>query len=156
MSKHPTHNELSRLFKATLVYFAAVFGAGSLLGPIRVLVVAPSVGDRAAELIELPIMIAVIILVAHWIVVRFKLSRQVTQRLIVGVLATGLGLVFEFGLVLNLRGMTLTQYFESRDPISTTAYYLTLVMMAIMPLLVKHDKNARASEVAAGSLHRSG
>jgi len=29
------------------------------------------------------------------------------------------------------------QYFQARDPVSGTVYYLTLVLFALMPLLVK-------------------
>jgi hypothetical protein len=35
-----------RLLKPTLAYFALVFGAGFFLGAIRVVLVAPGVGDR--------------------------------------------------------------------------------------------------------------
>ncbi len=42
------------------MYFVAVFGVGFILGTIRVLWVAPLVGDRTAELIEAPLMLAAI------------------------------------------------------------------------------------------------
>jgi len=38
--------------------------------------------------------------------------------------------------VLWLRGLTLNQYFASKDPVSGTVYYVLLGMFAIMPLLV--------------------
>jgi len=39
-----------RILKAALAYFALVFGAGFMLGPIRILWVAPRLGERMAEL----------------------------------------------------------------------------------------------------------
>ena len=61
---------LVRILKAALLYFAFVFGAGFVLGPIRILWVAPRFGARMAELMEAPIMIAVLFLAARWVVRR--------------------------------------------------------------------------------------
>jgi hypothetical protein len=43
-----------------------VFGAGFVLGTIRVLWLVPAVGPRTAEFFEMPIMLAVNILSARW------------------------------------------------------------------------------------------
>jgi len=40
---------MARVVGAGLLYFALTFGAGFLLGPIRILVLEPRVGVRAAE-----------------------------------------------------------------------------------------------------------
>jgi hypothetical protein len=45
-------------------------------------------------------------------------------------------LLAEFTLVLWLRRPSLRQYLATRDPVSGTAYYLSLVLFALMPLLV--------------------
>ena len=64
-----------KLLKPALIYFAMVFGAGFVLGPIRVLWLVPKLGgqhaERYAELMEVPIMLVVIWLVARWLVRRF-------------------------------------------------------------------------------------
>ncbi len=126
----------STVLKAALAYFALVFAAGFLLGPIRILFVVPRLGERMAELLEAPLMLAVIILAAKWIVKRFQLPFDVICRLEVGLIAFALGILFEFALVLKLRGLTLTEYFQTRDPISGIVYYLSLILFALMPLLV--------------------
>jgi nitroimidazol reductase NimA-like FMN-containing flavoprotein (pyridoxamine 5'-phosphate oxidase superfamily) len=130
-------SEWTRTLMAALVYFVIVFGAGSLLGPIRILLAVPRVGERVAELLEAPLMLIVIIVAANWIVNKFQLPPRVIYRLGAGLIAFILGLVFELGLVLKLRGLTLTEYFTSRDAVAATVYYLTLVLFALMPLLVK-------------------
>ena len=57
-------------------------------------------------------------------------------RLGTGCIALSLLLVAEFTLVLRLRGLSISQYLASRDPVSGTVYYLMLGVFAIVPLLV--------------------
>ena len=123
--------------KAGLCYFALTFGTGFLLGPLRILVLEPRVGARVAELVELPVMILVTWLAARWTIRRFHLPFSRGPRLLMGVLAFALLLAAEFSLVLPLRGLTLEQYFAARDPVSGIAYYLSLVLLASMPLIVE-------------------
>jgi hypothetical protein len=130
-------SEWTRILKAALIYFAIVFAAGSVLGPIRMLLVVPHLGERAAELLEAPLMLIVIIVAANWIVPKFQLPPRLIYRLGAGLIAFILGLVFELGLVWKLRGLTLAEYFTSRDAVAATVYYLMLVLFALMPLLVK-------------------
>ena len=62
--------DVMETLKAGSLYFALVFAAGFVLGTIRTLWVVPRVGTRKAELMETPIMLAVTIVVARWIVMR--------------------------------------------------------------------------------------
>jgi hypothetical protein len=122
--------------KAGVIYFVLVFGAGFVLGPIRILVAVPRFGTRMAEMMEFPIMLAVTIVAARWIVRRFALPPKTFIRLGMGFTALGLLLVAEFTLVLWLRGLSIGDYLAGRDPVSGTVYYLLLGVFAIMPLLV--------------------
>ena len=45
-------------------------------------------------------------------------------------------LVAEFGFVLWIRGLSIRQYFATRDPVSGTMYYVMLAVFAALPLLV--------------------
>jgi hypothetical protein len=123
---------IARTVFAGLAYFAMVFGAGALLGTLRVLWVAPALGARAAELAEVPVMLAVAALAARWLVRRFALGFG--ERFGAGLLAFGLVLACEFTVVLAARGLTLARYFETFDPVSGTAYYLSLLVFMILPL----------------------
>jgi hypothetical protein len=125
--------------KAGLCYFALTFGAGFVLGPLRILVLVPRVGARVAELVELPVMILVTWLAARWTVRRFRVPSSNRMRLFMGALALTLLLATEFSLVLPLRGLTLEQYFATRDPVSGVAYYAALVLLALMPLVVERE-----------------
>jgi hypothetical protein len=127
----------ARTLKAGLIYFALTFGAGFVLGPIRILLLVPRLGVRAAELVEMPVMIVVIWLSARWVTRRFAIPRSVGPRLGVGLLAVALLLTAEFSLVLRLRGLTIEEYLATRDPVTGAAYYGALALMALMPLLVE-------------------
>lgn len=130
------HNLVMQILKAGVLYFMLVFGAGFVLGPIRLLWVVPRYGTRMAELMEVPVMFVVTLVAARWIVRRFALPFTKFSRLGTGCVGLSLMLVAEFTLVLSLRGLSVREYLASRDPVSGTAYYVMLGVFAIMPLLV--------------------
>lgn len=72
---------------AAVAYFAVAFAAGFVLGTIRVLVLAPALGELPAVLIELPIMLAISALAAARIVPRFRVSGRTADRLTMGLVA---------------------------------------------------------------------
>jgi hypothetical protein len=127
-----------KVLQAAVLYFVLVFGAGFVLGALRVLFVVPRWGTRAAELMEMPVMLVVTIAVARWVVRRLAVPSTTRARLGMGVTALGLLLAAEFALVLRLRGLSLSTYFAERDPVSGTAYYVLLGVVAIMPRLVAY------------------
>jgi hypothetical protein len=125
-----------RVLKAGMLYFVLVFGAGFVLGTIRSLWIVPMFGTRTAELLETPIMFVVTVLAARWTVRRLAVPSTPPVRLGMGFVARGLLLVAEFTLVLWLWGMSIREYFASRDPVAGTVYYVMLAVFAVMPLLV--------------------
>ena len=125
-----------QVVKAGVLYFALVFGAGFVLGTIRTLWVVPRVGTRTAELMEMPIMLAVTIVAARWTVLHLSVPSMWSARLGMGCMALVLMLIAEFGFVLWIRGLSIKEYFATRDPVSGAAYYLLLMVFAIMPLLL--------------------
>ncbi len=125
-----------KILKAGVLYFALVFGAGFVLGPVRIMWVVPRFGARLAELMEAPIMIAVIIVAAGWIIRRLAVPRKLSARLAMGCIALGLMLIAEFSLVLRVRGLSISEYLASRDPVSGAVYYVSLGVFAVMPLLL--------------------
>jgi ABC-type uncharacterized transport system permease subunit len=124
-----------QVLKAGAVYFALLFAVGFVLGAIRTLWVVPRVGARRAELMEMPVMLAVTILAARWTVLRLSVPPMPSVRLGTGCIALVLMLVAEFGFVLWIRGLSIRDYLATRDPVSGAAYYL-LIMYAVMPFLV--------------------
>ena len=124
----------ARVLKVAALYFAVVFAAGFLLGAIRTVWVVPALGMRVAELIEAPIMLAVIVFAARRIVRGHLELPRWKQWLAVGLVALGFLLFVEFTAVLWLRGLSLPEYFANRDAVSGAVYVVLLGAFAAMPL----------------------
>jgi hypothetical protein len=126
-----------RILTASSLYFALVFGAGFALGVVRTLFVVPHVGTRSAELMEMPVMLLVTVAAARWTVVRLAVPSSTLARLGTGCIALLLMLAAEFGLVLRIRRISFRQNLATRDRVSGAAYYLMLIVFAVMPLSIR-------------------
>jgi len=126
----------TRTIKAGITYFALVFGAGFVLGIIRVPFLVPRLGERVAELVEMPFMLVAILLAARFIIRRFSLPANVLARLGAGFVALGLLVAAEVLLAVALQDRTLGEYVASRDPVSGSVYLAMLVLFAVMPLVL--------------------
>lgn len=124
-----------RIFWAADLYFAIVFTAGFILGTLRALFVAPRLGSRYAELLEMPFMLAASYFAAKFVVGRLG-ETHIEPLAIMGVGALVLMLAGEVLLIGPVRGLAIKAYYASRDRLTGTAYYLVLVLYAIMPIAV--------------------
>jgi hypothetical protein len=122
-----------RWTKSTAIYFAIVFGIGFALGPIRVLWLEPSLGVRAAELVESPFMLLAVILAGRWVGRRLCAGYGPAARFGVGLVAAGLVLTADLAVGVGLRGMSVIEVFIRRDPVSGAVYYTLVVMTAVAP-----------------------
>ena len=118
---------------AGLVYFAIVLGTGFVLGVLRVPFLVPRIGERWAELAEMPIMAVVIYLAAGYILRRFPGVRSPGRSLAAGFLALALSVCAELGLAVALQDQTLSAFIASRDRVSGAVYLLLLLVFAVMP-----------------------
>lgn len=132
-----------RLAAAGVAYFLLVFAAGFVLGVVRTLWVVPVLGERGAELLEMPFMLLASYLAARWVVGRFDLRDQSWGLAAgVGLLALGLLLAVELGVVLRLRGLTIGEYLGARDPVSGAVYAASLVVFAVLPAILARGTRA--------------
>jgi hypothetical protein len=120
---------------AALVYFGLVLGTGFVLGMIRVPFIVPIIGERWAELAEMPIMATVIFISSGYILNRFPEIQTRTRSLIAGFLALALLICAELGLAVALQRETLVEYIASRDKVSGAVYLVLLAFFALMPRL---------------------
>jgi hypothetical protein len=131
--------------KAGFFYFALVFGAGFIMGAVRVPLLVPRLGERFAELMEMPVMLIVIILSARFITRRFALPAAAFVRLGTGLLGLVLLLAAELCIAALLQGRSLAEYIASRDPVSGSVYLFMLALFALMPLMISRGKSTGRS-----------
>lgn len=131
------HPSLGRTLTASLAYVGLVFGAGFLLGTVRVLLVVPRLGVRSAELLEMPLMAVVVVLAARFVVRRFDLPPRLAVRLPVGVVALGLMVSAELLMAVVLQGRCVAQAITERDPVSGPVYLVLLLLFGVMPALLR-------------------
>lgn len=105
-----------KILQTAVLYFLLVFGAGFVLGTGRVLFLVPLLGERAAELLEMPLMLGVIVFAARWIVLYRLAAPRLSTTLSVGFLSLGIILFAELGVGMCLRGMSATEVFLEPRP----------------------------------------
>jgi hypothetical protein len=121
------HPDFIGFVTATLTYFGLVFGVGFILGVVRVFWIVPIAGMRNAELLEQPLMLAAIFLIARWTIKHpaRELSRVDTLRM---------GLV---ALLILILAEVLVALFinpdRPRDTVSGIVYLMMLGIFGLMP-----------------------
>jgi len=123
---------------AALLYFALVMGTGFALGCVRIPLLVPRIGERYAELIEMPLMFLAIVFAARHVVNRFALSPRLGIRLQVGFVALAMSVVAELTLAMVLQDRSVAAYIASRDPVSGSVYLVMLMMFALMPGILSY------------------
>jgi hypothetical protein len=120
---------------AGLAYFACVFSAGCVLGVIRVLFVAPAVGETAAVSLELPLILAWSWLVCGWLLRRIAVPACMTGRLGMGVTAFAVLIIVELGLPVLVGGRLLADWSAQYQKAPGLIGLLGQIAFALIPLL---------------------
>ena len=120
---------------AASAYFVIVFGVGFLLGSIRTSLLVPRLGERYAELAEMPLMFVAIFLAAVFVVSRYAAVKTQRAWLFAGALALAFLLLAELLLAVAMAGRSVGEYIASRDPVSGSVYLGMLALFAVMPWL---------------------
>ena len=127
------------LLRSAFYYFLIVFGAGFILGTIRVPLLVPQLGVRTAELIEMPLMLAVIVWAARGRV-RAAPALSRWQWLSVGLVALALLAGAELLAARWFAGQSPRAYVLARDPVSGSVYLGCLVVFALAPFFWRKQK----------------
>lgn len=127
---------LVQVLKAGTVYFLVTVGAQFVLEVIRLQMVALHVGERLAEMLEIPNVLLATIIGARWVVDRFTLPPLPGIRLSVGLVALMLLLIAEGTVILPLYGLSVTEYLAGQDPVVGMAPLGALGVLTVMPFLV--------------------
>ena len=126
---------MQRASGAGVAYFAVVFALGMLLGTLRVLVVAPLLGELRAVLLELPIMLAASWFASRWITGRLAVPAAVGPRIVMGTVALLLLLGAETGLSVLAFGRTLSEHLAAYRHGPAASGLAAQVLFGMFPLL---------------------
>jgi hypothetical protein len=88
---------MATVLKAGATYFAIVYFFGFMLGTVRVLLLAPRIGEVSAVLLETPIVLAASWIACRWCTGRFVVPHEAGPRLAMGGVAFALLIVGEVG-----------------------------------------------------------
>jgi len=124
-----------RALRAGVVYFALVFGAGFVLGALRVGLLVPRLGVRTAELLEMPVMFCVIFFAAGWLNRRLLADAGARVRLAAGAVALAIAIGAELLLAVAIQKQSPADFITSRDPVSGSVFLAMLIVFALMPAL---------------------
>lgn len=131
---------MKRAFVASSVYFLALFALGFALGTIRVLVAAPRIGELAATLAEVPVMLAAALFVCRWVIRHWRVPPGVAIRWTMAAWFLTLLLLFETLLGAVLFGRSLA---DQWSVLTRPAGWLGIsaqIMAAILPVFVgRHE-----------------
>jgi hypothetical protein len=116
-------------------YAFMVFLIGFVFGTIRILVLAPRLGETAAIVLETPIMLAASWFVCRWCVDRLGVPRRVIARSVMGAAAFVVLMSAEVGLAVLVFGRSATEHIPSYGSVPGE-----IALAAQIVLLLPHAK----------------
>lgn len=143
--------KIKDIISSSILYSLLVFGAGFICGSIRVPIVQPLLGDRHAQLLEMPIMLVAMWRSADFVVGRLRDSGSDDVSSVggmkggkywyfaLGLLALGWLLAAEAGLYLWINeheGKGIKDWIMDRDPVAGAAFFGMLGLYAVLPALL--------------------
>jgi hypothetical protein len=129
---------------AAAAYFGIVFALGFVLGTVRVLAVAPRLGETAAVLIEAPLMLAASWIAARWCVRRFAVPARDAPRLAMGVTAFALLMGAELLLSVLVFGRTPAEHLAGYARTPGALGLAAQALFALAPWIEGRVARARA------------
>jgi hypothetical protein len=132
---------MARTLAAAALYFAIVFAVGFGLGPVRVLLLEPMVGNTVAVRIEAPFMLAAIALAARFATRRMSLTvvcpdLLVPDLLVMGGSAAVLVLLADFAIGVPLRGIAMAGQFDYLITPAGLIYLILVTLFALAPVVI--------------------
>ena len=125
-----------QIVKAAIAYTAAVFAAGFAVGALRVVMVAPQIGETAAVALEAPVMIGVSWFVCAAILKRFAPPATISARLAMGALALLLLLIADATLGRLGFGRPLSEQFAAFARPAGAVGLAAQCIFALVPVLL--------------------
>lgn len=120
---------------AGALYFAIVFAAGFVLGAVRAGVLAPAIGEMAATLAELPVILGASWFACLFVVRRFEVEAGAAARLVMGAVAFALLIGAEIVLGLALMNRTAAEQIAAMGEAPALVGLAGQFLFALFPLI---------------------
>lgn len=127
---------MTRSLLAGIVHALILFGAGFALGVLRVLLLAPHVGETPVVLAELPIMLALSVVSARWTVARFDAPPALAPRLAMSAAAFALLMAGDLWVSTALMGNTLGRHLARYGEVIPLVGLVAQLAACAMPALL--------------------
>lgn len=124
-----------RLLRAAMLYFATVFALGFILGSVRVLLVAPLLGELPAVLAELPVMLTLSWICCGLVLRRYPPGPGIWTHLAMGGIALILLLGAELCVSVLGFGRTPAQHWASYRALTAQLGLAAQLGFALFPFL---------------------
>jgi hypothetical protein len=122
-----------RALKAGIIYGLLGFAAGFLFGALREMLFIPLFGDRAGHLIEFPLLMVLIFLIAAALIRRREI-RSATSAAVVGVTGVAILLAVESTFALAVMGQSTDEYLAGFNVLNGELFPVGLAAMALAPV----------------------
>lgn len=126
---------MAAAFRGGIVYFALVFAIGFGFGVVRQTLVIPRIGELAAVLLEVPLLLALAWPLCRRVVRRFAVAPLLADRLVMGLVAFGLLMLAELLLAVTLAGQTPAQHWARYAELPVQIGLAGQILFALIPLL---------------------
>ena len=121
--------------RAGLAYFAIVFAAGLVLGSLRVVVLAPRIGELGAVAVEVPVMLAVSWFTCARLLAWFEVGGSIIGRFHMGGVAFGLLTIAEIGVSIAAFGRSPAEHLAAYRSGGAILGGLAQIAFAAIPLV---------------------
>jgi uncharacterized membrane protein len=135
--------------KAGAVYFAIVFSIAFLFGAIRVLLVAPRVGETAAVTLEAPLILAISWAASRRCVRVFKVRAEMASRLLMGAVAFALLMSAELGVSVLIFGRSAADFVPEYLSLPGVIGLAAQLAFGLVPAIQGRRELRRSTGIAA-------
>lgn len=122
------------IWRAGLAYGLFAFALGFILGTMRVLLVAPRLGEGMAVLLELPLMLAACWWWAGWVVRRHQVDDR-NRALAIGLIGFAVLMIGEIAVGIGMMGLSPTEWLADFAKPTPQLGLAAQLLAAAMPLL---------------------
>jgi hypothetical protein len=138
---------MKRALIAATVYFLMLFALGFALGTIRVLAVAPRIGELAATLTEVPLMLTAAYFTCRWAITRWHVPRDPAARWAMVFWFLILLFLFETLLGAMLFGRTLAEQWAALATPEGLVGLSAQIIAALLPVFVGKGDASDANQL---------